>query len=41
VKRAVELFALEARSSRSALIEETFLAESAPAPAFISVATTP
>ena len=40
MKRAVELFALEARSSRSALIEETFLAESAPAPAFISVATT-
>ncbi|HKE75373.1 MAG TPA: helix-turn-helix domain-containing protein [Acidimicrobiales bacterium] len=38
MKRAVELFALEARSSRSALVEETFLARSAPAPAFISVA---
>jgi AraC-like DNA-binding protein len=40
MKRAVELFALEARSSRSTLIEETWQARSEPEEAFISVAAT-
>lgn len=38
MKRAVELFALEARSSRSSLVEETWLARSEPEDSFISVA---
>ena len=40
MKRAVELFALETRSSRSPLVEETWQARSAPEDSFISVATT-
>lgn len=38
MKRAVELFALEARSSRSSLVEEAWLARSEPEESFISVA---
>lgn len=38
MKRAVELFTLEARSSRSLLIEETWQAQSEPEKHFISVA---
>lgn len=40
MKRAVELFALEARSSRSSLVEGTWQASSGPEEAFISVAAT-
>jgi hypothetical protein len=40
MKRAVELFALEARSSRSPLVEETWQARSEPEESFISVAVT-
>jgi AraC-like DNA-binding protein len=40
MKRAVELFALEARSSRSALVEQTWQTRSKPAESFISVAAT-
>jgi AraC-like DNA-binding protein len=40
MKRAVELFALEARSSRSHLVEETWQADSRPEESFISVAAT-
>ena len=40
VKRAVELFALEARSSGSTLVEETWQARSEPEESFISVAAT-
>ena len=40
MKRAVELFALEARSSRSPLVEETWQARSEPEESFISVAAT-
>ncbi len=40
MKRAVELFALEARASRSPLVAETWQARSAPEESFISVATT-
>jgi AraC-like DNA-binding protein len=40
VKRAVELFALEVRSSRSPLVEETWQARSEPERSFISVAAT-
>jgi hypothetical protein len=40
VQRAVELFALETRSSRSALVKETFRTRSEPEEAFISVAAT-
>lgn len=39
-KRAVELFALEARSPRSSLVEETWQARSTPEASFISVAAT-
>jgi AraC-like DNA-binding protein len=38
MKRAVELFALEARSSRSRLVEEMWLTRSEPEESFISVA---
>lgn len=38
MKRAVELFALDARSSRSLLVEQTWAARSAPEESFISVA---
>ena len=38
MKRAVELFALERRSSRSSLVEETWWTRSEPEDAFISVA---
>jgi AraC-like DNA-binding protein len=40
MKRAVELFALEARSSRSPLVEETWQTRSEPEACFISVAAT-
>src|SRR5829696_3006744 len=40
MKRAVELFALEVRSSRSPLVEETWQARSEPEGSFISVAAT-
>ncbi|MGH9192768.1 MAG: helix-turn-helix domain-containing protein [Acidimicrobiales bacterium] len=40
MKRAVELFALEARSSRSPLVEETWQTRSEPEGSFISVAAT-
>jgi hypothetical protein len=40
MKRAVELFALEVRSSRSSLVEETWQARSEPEDSFISVAAT-
>jgi AraC-like DNA-binding protein len=40
MKRAVELFALEARSSRSPLVAQTWQARSEPEEAFISVAAT-
>jgi len=40
MKRAVELFALEVRSSRSPLVEETWQARSEPEESFISVAAT-
>jgi Helix-turn-helix domain len=40
MKRAVELFALQARSSRSHLVEETWQARSRPEESFISVAAT-
>jgi AraC-like DNA-binding protein len=40
MKRAVELFALEARSSRSPLVEETWQTRSEPEESFISVAAT-
>ncbi|MGH9228943.1 MAG: helix-turn-helix domain-containing protein [Acidimicrobiales bacterium] len=40
MKRAVELFALEARSSRSLLVEETWQTWSEPQESFISVAAT-
>jgi hypothetical protein len=40
MKRAVELFTLEARSSRSPLVEETWQTRSTPEEAFISVAAT-
>ena len=40
MKRAVELFALEARSSRSPLVERTWQARSEPEESFISVAAT-
>ena len=40
MKRAVELFAIEARSSRSQLVEETWQARSAPEESFLSVAAT-
>ena len=40
MKRAVELFALEARSSASPQVERTWQARSAPAASFISVAAT-
>ena len=40
MKRAVELFALEARSSRSPLVEETWQTRSEPDESFISVAAT-
>jgi hypothetical protein len=40
MKRAVELFALEARSSRSPLVEETWQTRSKPEESFISVAAT-
>jgi AraC-like DNA-binding protein len=40
MKRAVELFALEARSSRSALVAETWQTRSEPEESFISVAAT-
>lgn len=40
MKRAVELFALEARSSSSPLVETTWQAHSEPEEAFISVAAT-
>jgi AraC-like DNA-binding protein len=40
VKRAVELFALEARTSPSPLVERTWQARSEPEPSFISVAAT-
>jgi AraC-like DNA-binding protein len=40
MKRAVELFAIEARSSRSPLVEETWRSRSEPAESFISVAAT-
>jgi AraC-like DNA-binding protein len=38
VKRAAELFSLEARPSRSALVERTWVSRSEPAASFISVA---
>ena len=40
MKRAVELFALETRSSRSPLVEETWQTRSEPEESFISVAAT-
>jgi AraC-like DNA-binding protein len=40
MKRAVELFALEARSSRSPLVAQTWQARSEPEESFISVAAT-
>ena len=40
MKRAVELFALESRSSRSPLVEQTWLTQSKPEGSFISVAAT-
>jgi AraC-like DNA-binding protein len=40
MKRAVELFTVEARPSRSPLVEETWQARSAPEESFISVAAT-
>jgi hypothetical protein len=40
MKRAVELFAVEARSSRSPLVEETWQSRSEPEDSFISVAAT-
>jgi Helix-turn-helix domain len=40
MKRAVELFALEARSSRSPLVEKTWQTRSKPEKTFISVAAT-
>ena len=40
MKRAVELFALEARSSRSPLVEKTWQTRSKPEETFISVAAT-
>jgi hypothetical protein len=40
MKRAVELFALEVRSSRSRLVEETWQSRSEPEESFISVAAT-
>ena len=40
MKRAAELFAVEARSSRSPLIQETWQARSEPEESFISVAAT-
>jgi AraC-like DNA-binding protein len=40
MKRAVELFAIEVRSSWSSLIEETWQSRSAPEESFISVAAT-
>jgi hypothetical protein len=40
MKRAVELFALETRSSVSPLVDQTWKARSVPEAAFISVATT-
>jgi Helix-turn-helix domain len=40
MKRAVELFALEARASRSPLVEQTWQARSEPDESFISVAAT-
>jgi hypothetical protein len=40
MKRAVELFALETRSSRSSLVEETWQTRSEPEESFISVAAT-
>lgn len=40
MKRAVELFALEGRSSRSLLVEETWQSRSEPEESFISVAAT-
>jgi hypothetical protein len=40
MKRAVELFALEARSSRSSLVERTWQTTSEPEESFISVAAT-
>jgi hypothetical protein len=40
MRRAVELFALEVRSSASALVEETWQSRSEPEESFISVAAT-